>query len=656
MHLRLAPLLLLPALAHADDLVMQRVLVEGARASQLGLADAASSGTVTQKELLARGVLRPGELLEAAPGVIVAQHSGEGKANQFYLRGFNLDHGTDLRTTLDDMPVNQRSHAHGQGWTDLNFVIPELVARLDYGKGPYSAQNGDFAAAGSAALVYANRLPRATVSVGAGANGYARVLAAGSPRFGGGSLLYAVEALHNDGPFTHPDDYRKLNAVLRYSSGYANNGYTLTAMAYAGRWNATDQVPAQAVANGALDRFDAVDPTDGGAARRFSLSGVWRRTQSDTADKVSAYVIRNRLDLFSNFSYFLNDPVNGDQFAQPDRRVTSGVNASRAWHTHGASANAVLAAGVQLQNDNIFNGLLATRARVPLRTVRNDHIVETSAAAFLEQHVAWSPALRTVAGVRLDRYRFQVEGGATTATQLSPTAGIALGPWQQTEIYANAGAGFHSNDARAVLLGADGLVRARGAELGLRSEALAGVQFAAALYRLDVASELTWLGDEGTTEAGPPSRRSGIELSLAWRAARWMTVDLDAAYARARTRAAQPARLPGAVEGVAQAALMVDRIGPWSGALRLRYIGPRPLTEDNNVRDSASTTLNGNVSYRLQGDLRIQLEGFNLTNRGGNAAAYFYASRLRPEAPERADVHFHPLEPRTLRLSLSRQF
>ncbi|HZX29446.1 MAG TPA: TonB-dependent receptor [Telluria sp.] len=656
MRHRLAALFLLPALAHADDLVLQRVLVEGARASQLGLADAASSGTVSQKELLARGVLRPGELLEAAPGVIVSQHSGEGKANQFYLRGFNLDHGTDLRTTLEDMPVNQRSHAHGQGWTDLNFVIPELVARLDYGKGPYSAQNGDFAAAGSAALVYANRLPRATASAAGGANGYARALAAGSPQVGGGALLYAIEVLHNDGPFTHPDDYRKLNAVLRYSSGYANNGYTLTAMAYTGRWNATDQVPAQAVEAHEIGRFDAADPTDGGAARRFSLSGVWRRTQSDTADKVSAYVIRNQLDLFSNFTWFLNDPVNGDQFAQPDRRVTSGLNASRAWHTHGASVNSVLAAGIQLQNDNIFNGLLATRARAPLRTVRADHIVESSAAAFLEQHVAWSPTLRTVAGLRVDRYRFQVDGSGQDATRLSPSAGIALGPWHQTELYANAGGGFHSNDARAVLLGADGLVRARGAELGLRSEAMTGVQVAAALYRLDVASELTWLGDQGTTEAGPPSRRGGLELSLAWRAARWLAVDVDAAYARARTRAAQPARLPGAVEGVAQAGLTVDRLGPWSGALRLRYIGPRPLTEDNRVRDGASVTLNGNVTYRLGGDLRLQLEGFNLTGRRGNAASYFYASRLRPDAAARADIHFHPLEPRTLRLSLSRQY
>jgi hypothetical protein len=647
----------LPIAAHADDVILQRVLVEGLRASQLGIADSATAGSVPQKELLARGVMRPAELLEAAPGMIVTQHSGEGKANQFYLRGFNLDHGTDLRTTLDDMPVNQRSHAHGPGWTDLNFVIPELAARLDYGKGPYSAQAGDFASAGTAALVYTNRLPRQFASAGLGENGYLRTLVAGSPDAAGGVLLYAFEALHNDGPFTHPDDYRKLNAVLRYSAGYANNGFSLTAMGYGGKWNATDQVPQDAVASGQLGRFDAVDPSDGGDARRVSLSGVWRRTGGDAADKVSAYIIRNRLDLYSNFTYFLDDPIHGDQFAQPDRRVTSGLQASRAWHTHDEDANSIFTIGLQLQNDNIFNGLLSTQAREVVAVRRADHIVESSAAVYAEEHTAWRPWLRTVFGARADQYQFRVDGARRGDRQLSPSAGIALGPWQNTEFYANAGSGFHSNDARAVLLGADGLVRSHGAELGVRNEPVPELQLSAAVYRLDFGSELTWQGDAGTTEAGPPSRRTGAEFAAAWRAARWLSVNLDGAFARARARVDGPAnRLPGAVEGVAQFALTVDRAGPWSGALRLRYVGPRPLTEDNSVRIGGAATLNGRLAWRASQDTSIELEGFNLTNRRGDGAAYWYTSRIAPGAPARADVHAHPLEPRTLRLALTRQF
>jgi outer membrane receptor protein involved in Fe transport len=649
-----------PACARADDPVIQRVLVEGTRASQLGSADAASAGTVDQKELALRTVYRPGELLEAAPGLIVSQHSGEGKANQFFLRGFNLDHGTDLATYLDDMPVNQRSHAHGQGWTDLNFLIPELTARLDYRKGPYSARAGDFASAGSASITYANRLARNVATASIGANGYARTALAASNETGDGVLTVALEALHNDGPFTHPDDYRKLNGVLRYSRGYANNGWSVTAMAYRGRWNATDQIPERAVATRQLGRFDAVDTTDGGDAKRFSLSGVWRRTGQDAASKVSAYVIRNRLDLWSDFTYFMVDPVNGDQFAQPDRRVTGGFDATHSWHVHrGETSTSDITVGVQAQNDNVFNGLYRTAARKTLSVTRADHIVETSAGAFIENATRWTPWLRSTVGVRADDYRFRVRtSGIDDSDSLaSPCANVVVGPWRQTEFYVNYGEGFHSNDARATLA-APGLVRSRGMELGLRTEAIPNMQTAVSLYRLDFDSELTYVGDEGTTEAGPPSRRVGIEFSNDYKPYKWLSVDFDAAYAHARSRGVAPGqdRIPEAIEGVAQLALTVSQVGPWEGALRLRYFGPRPLVEDDSVRSRASTTLNGRLGYRVNRDLRLELEGFNLTNRRASAIDYYYASQLRGESAPRADVHFHPIEARSFRLTLVRNW
>jgi outer membrane receptor protein involved in Fe transport len=652
--------LFVPACAWADDPAIQRVLVEGARTSQLGSADAASAGTVNQKELAMRTVYRPGELLEAAPGLIVSQHSGEGKANQFFLRGFNLDHGTDLATYLDDMPVNQRSHAHGQGWTDLNFLIPELTARLDYKKGPYSASEGDFASAGSAAITYANRLARNVATVSIGRDGYARTALAASKEIDDGVLTYALEALHNDGPYTHPDDYQKLNGVLRYSRGYANNSWSVTAMAYRGRWNATDQIPERAVAAGLLDRFDAVDTTDGGEAKRFSLSGVWRRTGQDSASKVSAYVIRNQLDLWSNFTYFMNDPVNGDQFAQPDRRVTSGVNATHSWHVHrGDTSTSDITVGVEAQNDNIFNGLYRTAARRTLSVTRADHIVETSLGAFIENATRWTPWLRSTVGVRADDYRFRVRTGGVDGSDslASPSANVVFGPWRQTEFYVNYGEGFHSNDARGTLTAA-GLVRSRGMELGLRTEAIPKMQTAISLYRLDFDSELTYVGDEGTTEAGPPSRRIGIEFSNYYKPYKWLSVDFDAAYAHARSRGVAPGqdRIPEAIEGVAQLALTVSQLGRWEGALRLRYFGPRPLVEDNSVRSRASTTLNGRLGYRVNRDLRLELEGFNLTNRRASAIDYYYASQLRGEAAPREDVHFHPIEARSFRLTLVRNW
>jgi hypothetical protein len=676
--------------AFADDPLIQRVLVEGTRAGQLGILDAASAGSIGQKELEMRTSYRPGELLEAVPGLIVSQHSGEGKANQFYLRGFNLDHGTDLATWIDDMPVNQRSHAHGQGWTDLNFLMPELTSRLDYRKGPYSARDGDFASAGSAAISYANRLVRDVATVSVGQNGYLRTALAASKDLesgigAGGTLLYALEAVHNDGPFTHGDDYQKLNGVLRYSRGYANNGWSVTAMAYRGRWNSTDQIPERAVEDGQLDRFDAIDPSDGGQARRVSLSGVWRHTTPYSATKVSAYLIRNQLDLWSDFTYFMDDPVNGDQFAQPDRRVTGGLNAIHTWTAYhgnsdgkgdgkGKDADGIvsdISVGLQAQNDNIFNGLLHTRARELLSTTRLDHVVETSGALFIENQTRWSDVLRTTVGLRADDYRFRVRSslaqnsGSTSDTLVSPSLSIAWAPFKTAELYFNYGQGFHSNDARGTVATVDpktleavgqtpGLVRSRGMEVGLRLEAVPTMQSAISLYRLDFDSELTYEGDEGTTEPGPPSRRVGIEFSNTWKPVKWLSVDVDAAFAHARSRGIPTGhdRIPEAIEGVSQLALTVGAVGPWEGALRLRYFGPRPLVEDNSVRSHASATLNGRIGYRLRRDLRLEFEGFNLANRQVSAIDYYYASQLRGEAAPQNDVHFHPIESRSFRLTL----
>ncbi|CAH0139802.1 hypothetical protein SRABI118_00255 [Massilia sp. Bi118] len=651
-------------LAHADDPVIQRVLVEGARASQLGIADSANAGSVSQKELEMRTIYRPGELLEAAPGLIASQHSGEGKANQFYLRGFNLDHGTDLATYVDDMPVNQRSHAHGQGWTDLNFLIPELTARLDYRKGPYSAREGDFASAGSASITYANRLVRDVATLSVGQNGYARTALAASKDALGGALTYALELLHNDGPFTRPDDYQKVNGVLRYSRGYANNGWSVTAMAYHGRWNSTDQIPERAVDDGRIGRFGLVDDTDGGEARRYSLSGVWRQTTADSATKLNAYIIRNQLDLWSNFTYFMDDPVHGDQFAQPDRRVTGGVNAQHTWHAHrGDTVTSDLSVGLQAQNDNIFNGLLHTQARQLLSITRQDHVVETSRAAWIESATRWGDSFRSIVGLRADGYRFRVQNSLTSAsasaidTLLSPSLNLVFGPWKSSELYLNYGQGFHSNDARGAVTSVEPLVRSRGMEIGLRTEAIPRNQTALSLYRLDFDSELTYVGDAGNTEAGSPSRRIGIEFSNYYKPVKWLSIDFDAAFAHARSREVEAgqAHIPGAVEGVGQLAITASQLGKngaWEGALRLRYFGPRPLVEDNSVRSHASTTLNGRIGYRIAKDLRLELEGFNLANKRVSSIDYYYASQLKGELEPHEDVHFHPLESRSFRLTL----
>ena len=657
---------------------LEKVVVIGSATDLVGVADSANVGTVTQKQLEARTVYRPGELLEATPGLVVSQHSGEGKANQFYLRGFNLDHGTDLRTTVDGMLVNQRSHSHGQGWTDLNFVIPELATGLEYKKGPYYASEGDFSSAGAVSLKYANKLDQGIASVGFGQNGFQRVLLADSPQLGSGNFLYALEAEHNDGPFVHPDDYRKLNGVLRYSEGDAANGFSVTAMGYHAKWNSTDQIPKRAVDAGRLGRFDAIDPSDGGESHRYSVSGAWRRADATSSTKVNAYLIDWQLNLFSNFTYFLDDTVNGDQFNQPDRRRTTGLNASQTWSQEGLGSESENTVGVQFQNDNIFNGLNSTKDRQILSTTRRDHTVETSVGIYAENSTRWSPWFRTVLGARADTYRFYVKSdnaansGKVTATIANPKLALIFGPWSDTEFYVNAGGGFHSNDARGTTATVDPkgggaaekvppLVRSKGYEVGVRTSFIPKLQTSLSVYRLDFASELTFAGDAGTTQPGRQSRRAGVELANYYKLSDWLTVDADLAFARARFNDNDPdgigLRIPGSVEGVASLALAVDNLGPWFGAVQYRYFGPRPLIEDNSVRSASTATLNGRIGYKISPTMRVELEVFNLTNRQASAIDYYYISRLPGEpAAGVNDIHFHPIESRSFRVSLAVNF
>ena len=668
--------LLSPLAWAGGEQVVEKVVIIGAQ-SALGVADAASVGTVTQKQLEARTVYRPGELLESVPGLIVSQHSGEGKANQFYLRGFNLDHGTDLRTTIDGMIVNQRSHSHGQGWTDVNFLMPELVNRLEYRKGPYYASEGDFSSAGSVAVKYSDRLAQGIASIGVGQNGFRRALLADSPEFANGRLLYAIEGMNNDGPFVHPDKYQKINGVLRYSRGDEGNGFNVTGMAYKAKWNATDQIPQRAIDSGLLrNRFDTIDTTDGGAAHRYSVSGAWRKTDDGSSTQVNAFLVDNKLDLFSNFTYFLNNPIDGDQFAQPDRRRTAGLNAVHTRRFAGLGMESENTLGIQLQTDNIFNGLLNTKARQTISVIRQDHIVESSGALYAENATKWTPWLRSVAGLRVDGYRFKVNGdnplnaGTTTDIAVNPKLSLVFGPWAKTEFYINAGSGFHSNDARGTTIRVEPktgaavdrvtpLVRSKGAELGVRGNWLPGLQTSISVYQLDFASELLFVGDAGTTEASRPTRRVGFELANYYRLSNWLTVDADVAFARARFRNADFVgnRVPGAVEGVASLAIAVDNLGPWFGAAQLRYFGPRPLIEDNSTRSKSSTSLNARVGYRLSPKMRIELDGFNLMNRKASAIDYFYTSRLPGEPAAGVDsIHFHPIESRSFRVSLVMNF
>jgi hypothetical protein len=642
--------------------------------SLVGIANASTQGVVVAEQIALRPIARAGDVLETIPGVVVSQHSGEGKANQYYLRGFNLDHGTDFATSLAGMPVNLPTHAHGHGYTDLNFVIPELIGGIRYQKGPYFVEDGDFTTAGSADIHYVDALDETIARADGGSFDYARGLLAGSPALGEGHLLYALEGAYDNGPWTHGDNSRKFNGVLRYSVGDARDGFAVTGMGYQAKWNATDQVAERAVAGGFLSRFGTLDPTDGGASHRYSLSAEWQRSGAASMTRAVVYGVDSKLDLFSNFTYFLDHPDTGDQFEQADDRNVYGASVTHRWFARLFGVDAENEVGFQGRFDDIHAiGLFHTEERRRLSTTRLDRVQQASGALFAQTDIPWTSQFRTIVGLRGDLYHFDVtgisdpeNGGALTRGILSSKLSLIFGPFGQTEIYANAGYGFHSNDARGATITVDPstgdpaqrvtpLARARAGEVGVRSLPLPGWQTTVAFWGLDLASELVFVGDSGTTEASRPSRRYGVEWSNAFRVRPWMTLDADLSLSKARFRDSDRAGpfIPGAVESVAGAGVSVDRLGDFSGSLRLRYFGPRPLIEDDSVRSRASTTVNALLGYELVRGLRAQVEIFNLFDARVSDVDYLYASRLPGEAAGGVeDVHFHPIQPRSVRVTL----
>jgi len=631
----------------------------------VGTSDAASQGYITPQLIEARPMQRPGEVLEYVPGVIITQHSGDGKANQYFLRGFNLDHGTDFLTTIDHMPVNMPTHAHGQGYSDLNFLIPELVSRVAYKKGPYFAEEGDFSSAGAADIDYYTKMPKGIASLGLGSNGYRRAMAANSYDSDTGHLLYGFELFHNDGPWVNPEDYRKLNGVLRFSQGTNADGYTVSLMGYHGKWNATDQIPQRAVDDGTISRFGAIDPTDGGRTSRYSLSLDRHKTLANGGVfHMDVYAIKYRLNLFSNFTFFLDHPFPvGDQFEQADNRTVVGLTPSWIFSGKWDDRAVTHKFGLDARRDNIDVALYNTTARDRFKTVRSDKVAQTGVGLYYENALQWTDTFRSIAGVREDFYNARVDGdvaansGTTSARIASPKLNFVFGPFDKTEYFLNYGQGFHSNDARGTTISvepAPALVKTRGEEIGARTEMVPHLQSSLSLWRLTLDSELVFAGDAGTTQASRPSLRRGIEWSNRYIPRNWLLVDLDVSVSRAQFTDGDPkgGYIPGAIDRVASLGVTVKDLGPWSWTVHARYFGPRPLVEDNSQRSRSSVIFSARASYEADAKTSVNFDVFNLFNRKANDIEYYYLSQRCPTCAPEKDIHFHPAEPRTARLAL----
>lgn len=712
----------LASLAEAEDpsTPVSEVIVTASRLNLLGVAETASQGVVTQEEIELRPIYRVGQLYEAVPGLVVTVHSGESKASQYELRGFDLDHGTDFASFIDAMPVNQGTNLHGQGYSDQSYLMPQTVSGLDYTKGPYYAANGDFSAVGSAHVHLVDSLPN-QMSASIGTLGDDDVFAGGTHAFDDKDRVWAaLEFAHVDGPWDPPSDYNKVNAAARFSRGDEDNGFTVTGMynKSGGRLE-TDQ-PLRAIQEGLIGRFGTLDPTDHGRTERFSLSGHYAATGEHWKFTSNFYGIHSEETLINDFTHFLDDPVNGDQEQQDETRTVLGGDAALALSFKAGSVRSDTTFGVQERHDGVYVDrrhtlrdivldycmvegpippgvtppqppadapVSANATAVPAvgGACNADRVQLNDLAAYVENTTFWTDWLRTVLGVREEAFAAHDHSlttafsGATSQTLAQPKASLILGPWDQTEFYLSAGRGFHSDDVRGVfgtvpiegipvLAGKTPLMApAIGEEVGVRSNLIPKVAVQVAVFQEGFSSELAFDEDQGQDQATAPSRRQGVEFSAQYRPFNWIEFNTDLAFSKARYRGSAAELATFGLDGqfianapsfIGSFGVLVDNLGPWFGSLQWRDLGPYPVNDGEEFpRDRGYSEVNLDAGYKVSPSLKLEASIFNLFNTKANAAAFYYASRL-PGEPSSGitDFQVHPLEPLSARLSVTKSF
>ena len=657
--------------AQQDEPEIEEIHVWGRSLQLLGITDSASQGVVGYDDFSTRPLARVAELVEVIPGMIATQHSGPGKANQYFLRGFNLDHGSDFSTYFDGMPVNWRTHAHAQGYMDLNFIIPELIQRLDFQKGPYFANTGDFSLAGSNRMVTYDSLEEGFSELTLGSKNEIRLLTANSFEVGDGDFLYAIEHQQTNGFFDLEQDVRKYNALLKYTGDIFNIPSRITFSAYDSIWTSTNQIPERAVKNGLIDRFGFIDPDLGGDSYRYSLTGSFELNNWELNLYTSSYY----MSLINNPTYFLNDSINGDEFEQEDERILLGGSLVNEVETEMFGLPVTRTIGADLRYDDVSElNLFYTVNRNRIGSLREDEAQQLSLGSFANLQFSLTDRLRASVGLRLDFYDFEVDAlraqnsGSKNESLWQPKVNIAYGVNENLELYANYGEGFHSNDARAAINTIDPatgnpsdtldiLVQGEGSELGFRYDTLEGFNFSVAWFELDLDSELVFVGDAGTTEPSDPSRRNGIELNSFWEFTEALVFDFTATKSDGHFRGLPSGEnsIPDAHDLVVAAGLTYHNPNGWTSSFRVRHFDDAALTEDESVKKDGSTLVHFGVSY-AQESWELGLDIINLLDQEDDDIAYWFESRMIGETASFEDIHFHPSNPRAVRALLKYKF
>lgn len=685
----------------AEELEAVQVEEEGRAKNLIGLTGSASQGEVSQKQFEYRPLSRNGELVEVVPGALATQHSGSGKANQYFLRGFNLDHGTDFTTYVDGIPMNMPTHAHGQGYMDINSIIPELVKKVEYGKGPYYAEVGDFSAAGYAKMYSMDKLDQGILKFTAGSFDYYRTLVANSQKVGDGDLLYAGEFNLYNGVWQVPEDSKKFNGQMRYSLGGDDWGMSINGKAYTNSWTATNQIPQASIDNGTLSPYGTMDPTDGGTTNRYSVSSNFWNQGGNWKNDANIYALYTDLNLYSNFTGFTKGPQ-GDQILQTERRVQTGGNFEHTRYNKLFGFEMDNSVGLQFRHDEIMGlGLYETQARQILNTVSNANVGVTTVGTYFKNTTHWHDKVRTIAGLRGDFLNNDVtvldtathsaavnaaNSGSRGKTMISPKFSVVIGPWFDTEYFVNAGYGYHSNDARGTTLQmtpSDGLpvdslsarikpaAWSRGAETGIRSNFIPGLNTTVAFWWLESSQELVFSGDAGDTSVNGKSNRYGVEWTNYYKPTDWLTLDADLALTTARyaqmpngcvagpTAPNTPApctsyAIPNSVGRVVSAgATVVDPSGLF-GTIRLRHFGDVAL-DSQGTFGPATTVVNLGAGYK-QKRYKLEVDLFNIFDSQSNDIAYAYTYQYPASAAAQYGIMKHPVEPRMVRGTITINF
>ena len=637
---------------------------------------AATEQTRWQRDLQLRPSNTPSDVMRLTPGLTIGQHHGGGKADQILFRGFDSDHGTDFAVFIDGIPVNMVSHAHGQGYADMHWLIPETIDRVEIYKGPYFAHLGDFATSGAMNIITKRRDKDSTLTLSGGSYNTQRYVGIFSPPEG--TILHpfiAGEVYHNDGPFKSENNYNRYNLLAKFGLlSTANSNLNFLGTFFKTAWDASGELPARAVRSGEIGRFGSFDPSEGGKSERQNLSLLYNYTDANQSFNAQTWASWYTLQLWSNFTLFLNDEVNGDGIEQNDKRFLTGnnINYRRSYKLWGLPMETFV--GFQSRFDHIRVGLFGQRERERLETRSNNLVRQTNLGWFAQQEIKPTSWLRTQLGVRLDNFWYDVDqigdpgsvsnpiSGNGSASIINPKLNFIFTPFQDTDaikgtnLFLNFGGGFHSNEARVFVQDPDEKIpRFWGGELGSKTRLFDRLDVTLAYWHSYLESELVFVGDEGTFEPAGSSNRHGIESELRYDILPWLSYDLDLSYTWAKFTNGD--KVPLAPRFLAFTGITARHESGVQGRLQMRHVGSRYGIEDGSIKTPSSTIFDLFLKYVWQ-RYEFFVEFQNLGNTKWRSAEHVFESRLstEPSGVGTLDSHFTPGDPFTVKAGITVHF